>query len=189
MAKMCLKPKKRPKAPVAFPYKKKFLGVGGRKPPRGGSSGRCAPPPPEARFAAPPGAETTKTEPTIALHPRQQLFLTIQQRFQALDAGFEATRCTAAALTVSAHAASAPPPTLARFHTRQRFFRHIPMRAFSCHNVTPFAEIFLGRFAGQIPRYSTSLQPAIATSRARVLRMLPAIACLKMRSGACCLLV
>jgi hypothetical protein len=75
MAKMCLKPKKRHTAPVPFQYKKKFLGVGGRKVTarrviRTLRALRAA-----ARFAASPAAETSKTDPADALPPRQQLFL------------------------------------------------------------------------------------------------------------------
>ena len=142
MAKMCLKPKKRHTAPVPFQYKKKFLGVGGRRATARGSSGRCAPPLPEARFAPPPGAETSKTDPTNAMCPRQQLFLTLQQLFQALDGVSLATRCTATALPVLALAASAPTPTLARCHSRQRNFWHTPMRAFSYGIFMLSTEIF-----------------------------------------------
>ena len=41
-----------------------------------------------------------QTDLTNALHPRQQLFLTLQQLFQALDGVFQAARCTATALPV-----------------------------------------------------------------------------------------
>jgi hypothetical protein len=105
-----------------------------------------------ARFATSPATETSETDPTNAMYPRQQLFLTLQHFFQALDEGFEATRCTAIALPVAAHAASATPPTLARCHALQRILRRTSMRAFSFHIITPFAEIFWGDFAGQFLR-------------------------------------
>ena len=41
-----------------------------------------------------------QTNLTNALHPRQQLFLSLQQLFQALDGVFQAARCTATALPV-----------------------------------------------------------------------------------------
>ena len=144
MAKMCVKPKKRHKPPVVFPYKKKFLGVGGRRVTerarmtltRAAASGGA--------LCSAPGAETSKSDPTNATYPRQQLFLTLQQLFQALDGVSLATRCTATALPVLALAASAPPPTLARCHSRQRNFWHTPMRAFSCIHVRLLPGIFLG---------------------------------------------
>lgn len=65
----------------------------------------------EARFAALPVAETSKTNPITALHPCQQLFSTLQQLFQALDGGFEAMHGTVTAPPVCA-SHEPPPPTL-----------------------------------------------------------------------------
>jgi hypothetical protein len=66
----------------------------------------------EARFAASPVVEASKPDSADAMYPRLQLFLTIQQLFQALDGVFQAMRCTATALPVAAHAASTSPATL-----------------------------------------------------------------------------
>jgi hypothetical protein len=84
---------------------------------------------PEARFAAPPGAETSKTDPTNEMYPRQQLFLTLRQLFQALDEDFEATR-TPQPHCPSLRTLRALPPTLPRCHFRSEFYGTPPCAHF-----------------------------------------------------------
>jgi len=121
LAKMCLKPKKRHKPPVVFPYKKKFLWVGGRRVIRGGSPPAVRALLPEARFAAPPGAETSKTATAAAPSAHIYVNLTHRHPFQAVVGLSPGTRSNLGLVqTPPAHAASdlknlrrcRPPPAL-----------------------------------------------------------------------------